>query len=113
MLHLLSDPTVAAILSACAEREQTNKDLEERTGAKSTPVKYKLELLEAYGLLRRGPLHQRQGRPAASWRAASTTELAAFERRADAFAKALARSVEQMVDESSATSQLRVVDDRS
>jgi predicted ArsR family transcriptional regulator len=114
LLQLLSEPVVATVLSACAERERTNKELEEMTSAKPTLMKQKVELLEVYGLLRSGPLLQQPtGRPAATWRAASVKELRNFERQVNDFARAMARSTERMVDEPSSTTRLRVVGDSS
>lgn len=110
-MELLADSAVACALTACAERERTSKDLELLTGAKPAGLKHKIDLLEAYGLLQRGPMHQRKGRPAASWRAAGTTELATFEFHADAFTKALARVTERMVDEPPGVLRLRIADE--
>lgn len=112
-MGLLADPTVAGTLAACAGQDRTSKELEALTGAKPAGLKHKVDLLEAYGLLQRGPIHQRKGRPAASWRAASSAELAAFERHATAFAKALARATERMVDEPAGVVRLRLADEAS
>jgi predicted ArsR family transcriptional regulator len=111
ILGLLSDSAVALALEACAQSTQTAKDLGELTGATPTSMKQKAELLEAYGLLEAGPTLLSGGRPAASWKAASSKELRDFSRQADAFAKALARSTERMLDEPEGAQHLRIVKD--
>ena len=111
ILGLLSDPAVAQALEACGKERQSAGDLGRLTGATATAMKQKAELLEAFGLLRAGPTLLSGGRPAASWEAASTDELHTFARQADAFANALARSTERLIDEPQDQRRLRVIKD--
>lgn len=110
LLGLLAEPGVGTILKACAEAEQTLNDLQQRTGASKTVLKEKTRLLVAFSLLETASSQVHNGRPAASWRAVNVEELVTLEEHIDAFAKALSRATERMVDQPSAQRNLRVVD---
>ena len=110
LLGLLAEPAIPVLLALCEEQDRTVKELLQFTGSKSGWLRQKIELLVVYGLLVPGPQQQRSGRPAETWRAAATEELAAFQNQAREFSKALARSTERMVDEPVSPAHLRVAE---
>jgi hypothetical protein len=112
MISLLGDPLTDAILQSCRGQHRTLRDLREATGGSSTVLKERLGLLTAYGLVAEGPVVQGEGRPASSWLAYAVDELETFVEQADAFALALVKATERMLEEADAPprTRLRAVD---
>jgi predicted ArsR family transcriptional regulator len=90
VLALLSDDLAAHILEQCARKPRSQDDLVKSSGSARKTIDHKLELLEAYGLLAREINRDVvRGRPPTRWQPLLETDLAAFERTADAFVLAL------------------------
>lgn len=90
VLALLTEDLSAHILEQCAQQPRSKDDLVRSSGSARQTIDAKLQLLEAHGLLAREINRDvARGRPPTRWQPLLESDLAAFERAADAFVLAL------------------------